>query len=134
MNKTAARHRATIATPHGPRTCFEAKIKREAKQPLVARFNGLPLKRQTNAVLTDRAPKWTRNRQRELIQRLAKSRCELCNHTATVEVHQVRTLADLAEHRQPLPAWVQLMTAMRRKTSSSAAPVTVASTNSQPRP
>jgi group II intron reverse transcriptase/maturase len=116
VNKTAARHRATVATPHGPRTCLEARIERGGKQPLVARFGGIPLKRQKNAVLTDHAPEWTRYRKRELIRRLGNSRCELCKHTATVEVHQIRKLADLAEHREPQPHWVRLMAAMRRKT------------------
>ena len=55
--KMAARYKATIETPHGPRTCFEAVRIREGNQkPLVARFGGIPLKRHKNAVITDRAP------------------------------------------------------------------------------
>jgi hypothetical protein len=42
----AARHKAKIETPHGLRTCFEAKVERAGKQPLVARFGDIPLKRQ----------------------------------------------------------------------------------------
>jgi hypothetical protein len=35
-------------TPHGPRTCFEAVVERgKDSKPLVARFGGIPLKRQT---------------------------------------------------------------------------------------
>jgi hypothetical protein len=43
--KTAARYKAVIETPHGPRTCFEAVRIRDGNQkPLVARFGGIPLK------------------------------------------------------------------------------------------
>ena len=53
--KMAAAYGAVIATPHGPRRCFQASIDRgEGRKPLVARFGGIPLKRQRKAVLTDR--------------------------------------------------------------------------------
>ncbi|MFF4617390.1 group II intron reverse transcriptase/maturase [Nonomuraea jabiensis] len=42
MARTCA---ATIATPHGPRKCFEARIERSGRKPLVARFVGIPLRR-----------------------------------------------------------------------------------------
>jgi len=42
--KMAAKHKAKIMTPHGPRTCFEARIERDGKQPLVARFGEIPLR------------------------------------------------------------------------------------------
>ena len=54
--KMAAKHTAKIATPHGLRTCFEARVERDGKQPLVARFGGIPLIRNKDAVLTDRVP------------------------------------------------------------------------------
>jgi group II intron reverse transcriptase/maturase len=54
VSKMAARYKAKIETPHGPRTCFEAKVERVGKEPLVARFGGIPLKRQKTAVITDR--------------------------------------------------------------------------------
>jgi hypothetical protein len=50
----ARKYKATIDTPHGKRTCFEARIEREGRTPLVTRFGGIPLKRQKKAVLTDR--------------------------------------------------------------------------------
>ena len=56
VSKMAAKHKANIDTPHGPRTCFEASIERDGRKPLVARFGGIPLKRQKKAVLTDRQP------------------------------------------------------------------------------
>ena len=34
VTKMAARNKATIETPHGLRTCFEARIRREGKKDL----------------------------------------------------------------------------------------------------
>ncbi|MBX7270117.1 hypothetical protein KIF24_31575 [Micromonospora sp. Llam7] len=45
VSKMTARHRAKIQTPHGLRTCFEARIERQGRNPLVARFGGIPLRR-----------------------------------------------------------------------------------------
>ena len=56
VSKMAAKHKAKIATPHGPRVCFEASIARDSRNPLIARFGGIPLKRQKTAILIDRQP------------------------------------------------------------------------------
>jgi hypothetical protein len=107
--------RATIATPHGPRVCFQATVERPGRKPLVTRFGGIPLKRQKKAVITDRLPD-PPTRRKELTQRLRARRCEWCDTRTEVEVHQVRKLADLAGTGRPQPGWAQLMTRMRRKT------------------
>jgi Type II intron maturase len=55
--KMAARCKAAIETPHGPRTCSEAvRIRDRNQKPLVARFGGIPLKRRKTAILIDRVP------------------------------------------------------------------------------
>ena len=114
----AAKHKAKIQTPHGPRRCFEARLERAGRKPLAARFGGIPLKRQKKAVLTDypTAPIAPRRPGSQLLQRLTHGRCELCGKPAQVHVHQIRTLADLATAGQPQPTWAQLMARMRRKT------------------
>ena len=40
VTKMAARYTAKVETPHGLRTCFEARIARDGKKDLVARFGG----------------------------------------------------------------------------------------------
>ncbi|WP_442800019.1 HNH endonuclease [Nocardia sp. NBC_01730] len=40
----------------------------------------------------------------------------MCGQTGTVDVHQVRRLAELDRPGRPQPAWVQLMAKWRRKT------------------
>jgi group II intron reverse transcriptase/maturase len=117
VTKMAAAYGAVIATPHGPRRCFQASIDRgEGRKPLVARFGGIPLKRQRKAVLTDRKPAPAAIRRKELITRLLTGRCEMCGHAGLTEVHQVRKLTDLATPGQPQPGWAELMAKRRRKT------------------
>jgi group II intron reverse transcriptase/maturase len=117
VTKMARKHMATIATPHGPRRCFEARTQRAGRKPLAARFGGIPLKRQRKAVIDDRpAVPLTRPRGSQLINRLRAGWCELGEHPASVQVHQVRKLADLAAAGQPPPPWAQLMARKRRKT------------------
>jgi group II intron reverse transcriptase/maturase len=113
----ARKHQATIATRYGPRRCFEARIERDGRKPLAARFGGIPLRQQRNAVLTDRTaiPGATR-KGKELISRLCAGRCELCEQWAKVHVHQVRKLADLTKPGKPQPAWARIMARRRRKT------------------
>ncbi len=114
--KMAAKHRATIETPYGPRRCFEARVERNGKQPLVARFGGIPLVRDKRAVLIDRTPPHQVTYQRkELVRRLLARRCELCGEPGQVLVHQVRNLASLEQHTGQF-AWAALMARKRRKT------------------
>jgi hypothetical protein len=116
VRKMAARHRAKIATPHGPHTCYEARIERDGKQPLVARFGGIPLARDKNAVLTDRIPGPVPYPRKELIIRLLARRCELCGEPGKVLVHQVRNLASLGQPGPGQPRWAAVMARKRRKT------------------
>ena len=44
--KMAAKYRAKIETPHGLRTCLQVIVDRNGRKPLIARFGGIPLKRQ----------------------------------------------------------------------------------------
>ena len=115
VTKMAARHKAKIVTPHGPRTRFEAKVERAGSKPLVAWFGGIPLKRQKNAVLIDRRHAGPVYPNRQLVTRLLKGRCELCQRTDNICVHHVRTLADLDRPGQPQPRWAQVMAKIRRK-------------------
>jgi group II intron reverse transcriptase/maturase len=120
--KTAARYKAKVETADGPRTCFEARIRRQDKPDLVARFGGIPLTRDRRAVITDPAPVPVSTPYKELIHRLRKRCCELCEHRTTVAVHQVASLAKLGKPGPGQPAWAALMAKMRRKTLIVCAP------------
>jgi len=117
VTKMAARYKAVIDTPDGKRTCFQVTIPRENKKPLVARFGGIPLRRQRAAVLTDLSPVMASTKRNELIHRLLADCCEICQSRTNIEVHHVRKLADLNRHDRPdRPSWVHLMAKRRRKT------------------
>ena len=116
VTKIAAKHQATIATPHGPRTCFEAVVERAGRKPLVARFGGIPLQRQKTAIIDDRTPQRVVHPRKELVTRLLKGRCELCEQTGPMHVHHVRKLNDLEPPGPTQPTWATLMARRRRKT------------------
>jgi group II intron reverse transcriptase/maturase len=118
----AARHKAKIATPDGLRTCFEARVRREGKPDLVARFGGIPLRHDRRAVIREPAPVPETTPAKELIHRLRGRWCELCEHRATVDVHHAAKLADLGKPGPGQPAWAALMAKMRRKTLIVCAP------------
>ena len=116
VTKMAARFTAKVITGDGPRTCFEARIWREGKKDLVARFGGIPLRQERRAVIRDPAPVPAPVPRKELVSRLRRRRCELCETGATVAVHQVAGLASLGRPGPGQPAWAALMAKMRRKT------------------
>jgi group II intron reverse transcriptase/maturase len=116
VTKMAARYKAKIDTPGGLRTCFEARAHRPGKQDLVARFGGIPLTRDRNAIIRDPvAPPVTVPR-KELIYRLRRRACELCGHGTSVVVHQVAKLAALGKPGPGQPGWAAVMARKRRKT------------------
>ena len=116
VSKMATKHQAKIETRHGLRTCFEARVHRNGKPDLVARFGGIPLVRDKGAVLRDRVPPPAPHPRKELIRRLLTRRCELCGEPGKVLVHQVRKLASLGEPGSGQPPWAALMATKRRKT------------------
>lgn len=115
VTKMAAKHKAKIQTPYGLRTCFEVTVDSgRTGKPLVARFGGIPLRRQKTAVIDDRTPDRLTYPRRELVTRLRRGRCELCEQPGPMEVHHIRKLADL-DNLQPAP-WNKAMAKRRRKT------------------
>jgi group II intron reverse transcriptase/maturase len=116
VTKMAARHKAKIETSDGLRTCFEARKHREGKEDLVARFGGIPLRQNRRAVIRDPAPAPAPYPRKQLIKRLRKRECELCETGTTVAVHQVTRLKELGKPGPGQPAWATLMATMRRKT------------------
>src|SRR6266540_775498 len=116
VSKMATKYQAKTETRSGLRTCFEARIHRNGKPDLVARFGGIPLIRDKDAVLHDRVPKPAPHPRKELIHRLLTRRCELCGDPGKVLVHQVRKLASLGQPGSGHPPWAALMATKRRKT------------------
>lgn len=113
----AHRYRGTVSTPYGPMKCLEARVERPGKEPLVARFGGIPLRRRKTAILIDQSPIYLKTDRDELVKRLLADTCEICGSTENCEVHHIRKLADLKQKwRRDKPVWVQMMAARQRKT------------------
>lgn len=114
VTKAAKKHKATTVTPRGPRTCFEAKLHREGRHPLTARFGEVQLVRDRRARLADFAPTPPAPAGSELSARVAAQRCEHCGaNRVPVEVHQV---AGMSAVNPDGLRWERIMTAKRRKT------------------
>src|SRR5581483_1510950 len=114
----ARKYKATTETPHGLRKCFQVVVDRgKDKKPLVAQFGGIPLISKHDAVLVDHTPQFLMTNRSELLQRVLADECELCGSREQVEVHHIRTLADLEKPgRREKPIWMKQMAARRRKT------------------
>ena len=94
---------------------LEARIEREGKKDLVARFGAVSLARDPKpAHITEKEPK-PRMIRSQLIDRLHAEKCEMCGETRDVEVHHVRALKDLKRTGRK-SAWAYKMAAMNRKT------------------
>lgn len=95
---------------------LQVTVQREGKNPLIAKWGGIPLKRRLQAILNDQPPLFWPNRS-ELEKRLLADTCELCSSQDRVEVHQIRALKDLEQKgRREKPLWAKVMSARRRKT------------------
>lgn len=117
--KLMRRYQSTVQTEYGTMTCLKVEVKRDkGKPPLVARFGGIPLRRQPWAVLADRKPLMHRNpRGTELLKRLLADQCELCGSTQDVEVHHIRHMKDLnVKGHRIKPDWLTAMATRKRKT------------------
>lgn len=115
--KVRRKYAATVETTKGPRKCLEVQMPRVGKKPLIARFGGIPLCVNRDAIIQDQVLTKPSMGRTELIQRLLANACEACGSTINVEVHHIRKLSDLNQPgRNAKPGWMKLMAARRRKT------------------
>ena len=122
VSKMAARYKAKVRTRNGLRSCFQARRERQGKKDLIARSGGIILQRNWRAEILAPRPAPAAYPRKELISRLRKRKCELCETGTTVAVHQVTGLNSLGQPGPGRPAWAALMAKMRRKTLIVCAP------------
>lgn len=117
VNQLVKKHKTDTDTAYGKRKGIRVEVTRPNKEPLVAIFGGMSLRRNLKAVLRDEPVRRSDTTRNELVKRLLADECEVCGATGKVEVHHIRALKDLQTRgRKPKPQWVQLMAARRRKT------------------
>ena len=119
VSKMAGQYKAWRHDKGRKMKCFEVTIERPGKEPLVARFGGIRLKRQPFLEIIDRPQDADRHgyKTSELIARLLADTCELCGSKEEIQVKHVRKLADLnVKGQKERPTWIRVMSARRRKT------------------
>jgi hypothetical protein len=117
LAKMIKAYSTTVTTPQGPRKCLEAKIVRENKKPLIARFGGISLKSTLTVSSKDQILPERGIGRSELEQRLLADSCEVCGSTNKIEVHHIRKLPDkIVKKNNANSDWVRLMQVRRRKT------------------
>jgi hypothetical protein len=117
--KMARRFGGEVLTTDGKIKCLQVEVPREGRRPLLARFGGISLRRQTfvTAIEDLAVDPPSRCHRTELLERLLADECERCGSRDHVQVHHVRKLADLkVEGRGERPAWMRQMIALKRKT------------------
>ena len=97
---------------------LEARVEREGKKTITARFGAVSLARNPRpTALVDLKQKPMAQKRSGLLTRMEASKCEMCGSTEKIEVHHVRKLKDITKGgRKEKPLWVKNMAAMRRKT------------------
>lgn len=76
----------------------------------VATFGGIPLKQNKQAVLVDRFPTPIRYEQKEVVRRLRRGRCELCEiKDEQCVARHARKLVDLERMGKKRPPWAQII-------------------------
>ena len=117
MMPIVRKYKRSIQTPYGMMKCLEKVVERKGKKPLVARFGGIPLRQQRQAIIVDFPFQNKKPPERnEVIKRLLADKCELCGSTNAIEVHHIRKLADLQTGKGEKLPWMKIMSMRRRKT------------------
>jgi group II intron reverse transcriptase/maturase len=116
VTKESKRLKATTKTSDGPRKCLKLTIQREKKQPLIAIFGGLSLKRRKNPIREDRVIFPYVQLRSEIVERLLNDTCEVCGEKKNVQMHHVRHLRDLNKKgKREMPLWMKVMIMRKRK-------------------
>jgi group II intron reverse transcriptase/maturase len=116
VSQVYKRYRTTHIVDGRPYKGLAVLVEREGKQPLIAKWGNIPLRRETRAILNDQPGQvWTGHT--ELEKRLLADTCELCGSHDRISVHHIRALKDLHQKgRREKPRWMHVMASRRRKT------------------
>jgi group II intron reverse transcriptase/maturase len=104
------------------RKVLQVVIRRPDKEPLVATFGGIPFERipeGRGAIDFSFEQAWFApgDNRSEVVKRLLAGKCELCGAEGPLQVHHIRSLADIDRPgRRPKTAWEKLMSVRKRKT------------------
>ena len=115
------KHRTTIMIEGQSYMVIRETIETE-KGTRVFTWGGIPLKRHRGEItqpIDDQIHTFKWSDRSDLVTRLQKGRCELCDSDDNIEVHHIRKLKDLKirwKGRKEKPEWVERMIALQRET------------------
>jgi Type II intron maturase len=116
VTQVCEKYRATFTVDKKSDKGLQVVVPREGKKPLIAKWGGIPLTRNPNAVLNDRPPVFWAGRS-ELEKRLLAESCERCGSHEPLTVPHIRALKDRNQKgRKEKPYWMTVMAARKRKT------------------
>lgn len=96
-SRVKRKYYATIMTNGRAYKGMQIVIERDGKDPLIAKWGGIPLIREEKAILVDDPyVKW--GGRTELEKRMLADTCEQCGSKKQVEVHHIRALKDLNKY------------------------------------
>jgi hypothetical protein len=108
--------------PNQEYTTFRKIVNRPGKEPLVATFGGMSLKKNPDGMGKDGFDPtlaWRKpaNSRSEVVQHLIYGgKCTICGCAGPVEIHHIRKLSDIDRPgRRPKAQWEKVMAARRRK-------------------
>jgi group II intron reverse transcriptase/maturase len=108
--------------PNQEYTTYRVIVNRPGKEPLVATFGGMSLRKNPDGMGKDGFDPdaaWFRpaGYRSEVVQHLLYGRkCVLCDREASIEMHHIRKLSDIDRPgRRPRERWEKIMAARRRK-------------------
>jgi group II intron reverse transcriptase/maturase len=128
LKTLASKHKTTMVkiikmhrVPDQEYTTFRATLSRPGKEPLVATFGGMSLKKNPDGMGKDgfcAAQAWNipASTRSEAVQHLLFKVCLLCGEVGPVQMHHIRKLSDIDRPgRRPKERWEKIMAARRRK-------------------
>jgi group II intron reverse transcriptase/maturase len=117
VRKVYRRYGTQIETEYGSMKGLEETVEREGREPLVAKWGGIPLRWKKETVLNDQPIPVINGSRTEIVERLLADTCELCGSHEDCEVHHIRALKNLKmKGRKEKPQWIIAMAARHRKT------------------
>ncbi len=78
---------------------FRAAVERPDRNPLIAEFDGIPLRTKKRSQRITDSMRHLGFGRSELLDRLLCNQCDVCGSQEQIEVHHIRKLADLRQHK-----------------------------------
>jgi len=121
FRKSVSKTFKTYSVPDQEYVTLRKVINRPGKEPLIATFGGMSLKKNSDGMDNDGFDSklaWNKpaSSRSEVVQHLLFNVCLLCGDVGPIQMHHIRKLSDIDRPgRRPKEQWEKIMSARRRK-------------------